>query len=139
MTLSRTTTDAQPQQFKIVVITDELMKMSLNWIHERLYYIIRFYVRNLGMIDKDAFIPVRFLASKLQTCWNDSSSDYSIILYPTKDLLSLFLLTDNSGDFEQWAGIRCLLLFEQRSSFDLQCDPARSNFNDHESCWSSLF
>ena len=57
------------------------------------------------MIDKDAFIPVRFLASKLQTCWNDSSSDHSIILYPTKHHLSLFLLTDISGDFEQWAGI----------------------------------
>ena len=37
VTLSRTTIDAQPQQFKNFVITDELMKKSLNWIHGRLY------------------------------------------------------------------------------------------------------
>ena len=105
VTLSRTAIDAQPQQFKNVVITDELMKKSLNWIHERLCYITRSYAWNLGMIDKDAFIPVRLLVSKLQNCWNASSSDHSTILYPTKHHLSLFLLTDISGDFEQWAGI----------------------------------
>ena len=33
MRLSRTTIDAQPQQFKNLVITDELIKKSLNWIH----------------------------------------------------------------------------------------------------------
>lgn len=105
VTLSRITIDSQPQQFKNVVITDELIKKSLNWIVKLLHYITRSYDWNLGMIDKDAFIPVRLLFSKLQACWNASSSDHSTILYPTKHLLSLILLTDNSGDFEQWAGI----------------------------------
>ena len=80
-----------------------MVKKSLSWVLDRLSVITRSYEWNIGQIDKDAFVPVKFLVNMLQVCWRNSSSDNSTILYPTRHLLSLLLLMDNSGDFEQWA------------------------------------
>ena len=55
----------------------------------------------------EGFIPIKFLVYMLTKCCKqqfseDSNSD---ILFSTRALLSLCLLVDNSGDFEQWASI----------------------------------
>ena len=72
-----------------------------------LYYVTNSYEWDLGKIDNEAFIPVGCLVHMLQVCWENQSSKNSEfnILFPARPLLSLFLLVDNSDDFEQWACI----------------------------------
>ena len=86
-------------------ITLGLIKDMLNWIHDHLYYITHVYGWQEGQIDKDAFVGINFLLHVLQMSWKNTTPDNSTVLYPTRQLLSLFLLTEKSGDFEQRACI----------------------------------
>ena len=84
-----------------------MIKKSLVWIHDCLYYLTSDYEWDLGKIDKEGFIPIKFVVYMLGSCWEKQLYEKldSNIPFPTRALLSLCLLVDNSGDFEQWASI----------------------------------
>ena len=58
-----------------------------------------------GMRDKEGVVDINLVNLALQLSWKTYCLDNTIVLWPSRQLLSLFLLTDNSGKFEQWACI----------------------------------
>ena len=76
-------------------------------MHDCIFDITSSYEWDLGKIDKEGFIPIKFVAYLLCSCWDKQSAEKADfnILYPSRELFALCLLVDNSGDFEQWASI----------------------------------
>ena len=81
---------SQPPEFQGVEITTELIKKTLDWIHDRLYHITHDYEWQIAKNDKDAVVGLNYLIHVLQTAWKNSTSDNSSILFPTRHLLCVF-------------------------------------------------
>ena len=92
---------ASVSEYQGLEITVEMIKKILDWMRDRLYCILHVYERDEGQIDKDAFVGINLVFHSLLKSRRNSHPDNTIVLFPTRQLLSLFLLTDNSGDFEQ--------------------------------------
>ena len=105
--LTRASIERQPEAFQHIVISEVMIKKSLEWMHDCVYYLTFTYEWDLGKIDKEGFIPIKFVVYLLGSCWEKQSAeqaDFNVLL-PNRELLALCLLVENSGDFEQWASI----------------------------------
>ena len=67
--LIRASIEEQPEAFQNVVITEVMIKKSLDWIHDCLYYLTSDYEWDLGKIDKEGFMPIKFVVYMLRSCW----------------------------------------------------------------------
>ena len=67
--LIRASIDEQPEAYRNVAITEVMIKKSLNWIHDCLFCLTCEYEWDLGKIDKEAFIPIKFVVHMLKMCW----------------------------------------------------------------------
>ena len=61
--------DEQPEAFRNVTITEVMIKKSLDWIHDCLCYLTSDYERDLGKIDKEGLIPIKFVVHMFKVCW----------------------------------------------------------------------
>ena len=89
--LTRASVEQQPEAFQNVVITEVMIKQSLDWIHDCVYDLTSDYEWDLGKIGKECFIPIKFVAHLLKECWekqNVANLDCDILL-PTRALFSL--------------------------------------------------
>ena len=109
VTLTRTSIEAQPAEFQNIEITEEMIKKSLSWIHNRLYFITRSYEWNIGQIDKDAFSQ----SSSWLTCFKCAGGTHHPTILRFCIRLDIFchcfflwttLVTLNSG----LASLRCI-------------------------------
>ena len=83
--LTRASIDSQPEAYRNVAIAEVMIKKSLNWIHDCLFYLTCEYEWDLGKIDKEAFIPINCVVHMLKMCWEKQCSEHLDfnILFPT--------------------------------------------------------
>ena len=80
--LTRASIERQPEAFQHIVISEVMIKKSLDWIHDCVYYLTSAYEWDLGKIDKEGFIPIKFVVHLLGSCWEKQSaekSDFNIL------------------------------------------------------------
>ena len=73
--LTRATIERQPEAFRNIDISEVMIKNSLNWIHDCVYYLTSAYEWDLGKIDKEGFIPIKFVVYMLGSCWEKQFSE----------------------------------------------------------------
>ena len=107
-------TKAQRFEYAAADMSPGRMTSTFEWLHGNLTLFLTRYEWQEGQIDKEGFVAIRVVELCLPQACNNSCSDKDNdgVQWPTRQLLPLFLLIDNSGNFEEWVGISPVYLAE---------------------------
>ena len=80
--LTSASIEEQPEAFRLKSkLGETVIKKTLNWIHDCLYYLTTVYEWDLGKIDKEGFIPIRFLVYMPAKGRKNSSLKTAILIF----------------------------------------------------------